>query len=380
MHISFLTTEYPHHKTGNGGGIGTSIKNLSYALLELKEQVTVFVISADRDEEFEDNGVHVIKLGKKHYPFATWFFYRKFLQRRINKYIVKNNIDIIEVPDWTGITAFMHLPCPVVMKFHGSDTYFCHLDKRPQKFKNKLLEKIAAQEADAYVGVSKFALDLSFSLLGVNTKKPSAVIYNGINVNQFAVMASTCSEKIILYFGTLIRKKGVLEIPSIFNIIIQEVPDAKLILIGGDSRDIITNSDSTWAMMKECFSENALKNVRYLGKMPYQQMEDYIHKSTICIFPSFAEAFPVSWLEAMSCGKAVVTSNIGWANELVANDVVGYTILPTDHKTYADAIIKLLLNPALCEEFGKKGRKKIEEHFSSSICAKDTVDFYKTLL
>ena len=45
----------------------------------------------------------------------------------------------IEAPDWTGITAFMRLKAPLVIRFHGSDTYFCHLEKTASKNKKLLV-------------------------------------------------------------------------------------------------------------------------------------------------------------------------------------------------------------------------------------------------
>ena len=56
----------------------------------------------------------------------------------------KENIDIVEAADWTGITAFMKFNCPLILRLHGSDTYFCHLEKRKLKIKarrGKLFKK-----------------------------------------------------------------------------------------------------------------------------------------------------------------------------------------------------------------------------------------------
>ena len=49
MKIGFLTSEYPHEKTGNFGGIGTSIKNLAFALSELGHEVVVLVYGQKQD-------------------------------------------------------------------------------------------------------------------------------------------------------------------------------------------------------------------------------------------------------------------------------------------------------------------------------------------
>jgi len=81
--------------------------------------------------------------------------------------------------------------------------------------------------------------------------------------------------------GTLIRKKGVLELPAIFSKVRKDFPDAKLVLIGGDSRDIKTNSDSTWQLVQNQFTKDELDKVEYLGKIPYNEVENYIKKANV---------------------------------------------------------------------------------------------------
>ena len=129
MHIAFLTSEYPHPKVSHAAGIGTSIKNLADALVNKGEQVTVFVYHQDTSEIMEDQGVTIHLIPKKTSPFFNWYFYRKKLQDYINTVIEIQKIDVIEAPDWTGITAFMKLTAPVVIKLHGSDAYFCKLEE-----------------------------------------------------------------------------------------------------------------------------------------------------------------------------------------------------------------------------------------------------------
>jgi hypothetical protein len=55
-------------------------------------------------------------------------------------------------------------------------------------------------------------------------------------------------------------------------------------------------------MMEELFTKEILK-VNYLGSVPYSEIKTYITQATVCVFPSFAEALPVSWIEAMAMEK-----------------------------------------------------------------------------
>ena len=135
MHIAFLTPEYPHPKVQHAAGIGTSIKNLVTALRKQNIRVSVFVYGQKEDLILEENGIKIHIISQKKYPLG-WLHYRKHLEYYLNNFIAADAIDLVEAPDWTGITAFMKLNAPLVIRFHGSDAYFCHLEKRKQKLKN----------------------------------------------------------------------------------------------------------------------------------------------------------------------------------------------------------------------------------------------------
>lgn len=154
MHIAFLTSEYPHELASRSAGIGASIKNITAGLVK-HARVSIFIYGQDKEVVIRENGVTLHFIKHKKFKFFSWFFHRKHLQNYINSYIAKEHITAIEVPDWTGISAFMNLKCPIVIKCHGSDTYFCALEKRKQKFKNYFLEKKALKSADYILSVSK---------------------------------------------------------------------------------------------------------------------------------------------------------------------------------------------------------------------------------
>ena len=268
--------------------------------------------------------------------------------------------------------------CPVVMRLHGSDTYFCYLDSRSVKWINKFHEKKALIKANGHLSVSKYTADVTNQLFHINKK--FTIIPNGINTNSFNTDYTFNDAKTILYFGGIIRKKGVLEIPHFFNQVIKKIPDAQLILIGQDMSDKLTRNASTFQMMQQLFSEEAGLNVKFLGSVPYQEIKQHIENATLCIFPSYAEALPVSWIEAMAMGKPVVASNVGWAKEVIDDGIDGFLVHPSQHSEYANKIIQLLQNEGLQKELGIKARKKIEQKFSMSILAEQSLLFYKSLI
>lgn len=383
MKIAFLTPEYPHPKTGSSGGIGTSIRNLAVGLLAEGCSVRVLVYGQKEDGIFDDNGIVIQQIQNVKFKGLSWFLTRKKLERIINQLHENQEIDLVEAPDWTGITSFIQpQKCPIVIRLNGSDTYFCHLDHRPVKWKNTFHERRALQKADGLLSVSQYTADVTNQVFGL--QKKFTIIPNSIDVDLFNVndnsKNNSSGKKTILYFGSLMRKKGLLELPFIFNEVVKGNPEAQLILIGKDVSDVISGNPSTWAMMQELFTAEALRNVRYLGSVPYPEIKKQIDLATVCVFPSFAEALPVSWIEAMAMQKAVVASNIGWATEIIDNGTDGFLVHPAAHNLYAERILELLESTALQKQLGTAARKKIVRRFSMGVVAKQSLLFYTALL
>lgn len=379
MKIAFLTPEFPHPKMGLSGGIGTSILNLSKGLTLIGHQVIVLVYGQKEDEVFEENDISYYKIRNIKLKGFSRLLTQKKIERLINNLVENHQLAIVEAADWTGITSYIKPKCPIVTRLHGSDTYFCHLDKRPVKLINKYHEKRALQHADALLSVSHYTAVVTKQLFGL--QKEFTIIPNSIDIDNFAFSdKAKMQENTILYFGSLIRKKGLLELPLIFNEVYKQNKQVKLILIGRDVSDIITGNTSTWAMMQSLFDKDALQNVDYIGSVPYNKIQHYISSATVCVFPTFAEALPVSWIEAMAMQKAIVASNIGWATEVIDDGVNGFLVHPKEHEIYAEKIVELLENEALRNQFGIAARKKVAQKFSNEVVAKQSADFYQQVI
>jgi len=380
MHIGFITSEYPHPKVKHAAGIATSIKNLAVALVKKGVTITVFVYHQIESDIIQDEGVEIHLIAKHSYKYFTWYFYRKYIEHYVNKIVIENNIDILEAADWTGITAFMRLKAPLVIRFHGSDAYFCKLDGRKQKFKNFMFEKLALKKASAYIAPTTFAGTQTQKIFGLNKAKIKTIHY-GLQLEHFEnEFPEIYNRNTILYIGTIIRKKGVLKLAEIFNKVITENTEVQLILIGGDSSDIETGESSTYKLMEAILSNDAKKHVNYLGKIPYQQVKEHIKKAHVCVYPSFAETLGMVTIESMAMQKPVVNTSIGWAQELIDDGTNGFLVHPSKTDDYASQIIKLLNNESLCNQIGKAARKKVELHFDIEKNAEINIDYFKTIL
>ncbi|MEI6864486.1 glycosyltransferase family 4 protein [Flavicella sp.] len=378
MNIAFITPEYPISSfSGNIGGIGTFTKTLAEQLIKNNCNATIFIHSQFNEEVITENGVEIHLVKKKVVKGITWYTNRRYFNKYVNKVVKQKNIQVIEAPEWTGFTAFMKFNCPLVIRLHGSDTYFCDLENRNVKVKNKFFEKKALTGADKIIGVSNFVAKKTQGLFKLNNDID--VIHNTIDTVLFTPNHQQVKSKTLLYFGTIIRKKGVLEIAKAFNKVIEKDKDVQLCLLGRDNVDIITEK-STLTIFRGLLSEKAKANFKYYEALPYQKVIKYIQRSDIVLLPSFAEAFPMTWLEAMALEKKLVTSNIGWAKELMIDGVTGFTVNPKDSNKFSEKILELLHDNTLASQMAINARNRIINEFDIQQSMVKNIVMYKSIL
>ncbi len=379
MKVAFLTSEYPNLNRVATGGIGTSIFNLANGLLSKGVAVVVLLYGQKEDGYFQKDGIDFYTIRKVAIKGLSWYFTRKKVARLINKLYSEKKIDIIEAPDWTGITAFMNLKVPLVIRFHGTDAYFCNLENRKQKPKNFLLEKRGILQGNAWVSPTLFAANLTKQIFGLEV--PVSVIPNGLRTEQFLNTDPDVFENgLILYIGTIIRKKGVFELAEIFKKVQQQNPNTRLILVGADASDIKANSPSTWTLIADTFDENTRDKVNYLGKVSYEEVQNLIKRAHVCVFPTFAETQGMVSIESMAMQKPVVNSNIGWANEIIIDGVSGFLVDPKNHQEFASKIIALLNDDNLRKTISIGARERVLDQFDMEKIAADNIKFYTSIL
>jgi starch synthase len=132
----------------------------------------------------------------------------------------------------------------------------------------------------------------------------------------------------------------------------------------------------------------------WIEKMVTKQetIQLYSHARVFCC-PSVYEPFGIINLEAMACRAPVVASSTGGIKEVVVDDKTGYlvpfdqdpvTSFPREPETFAKdlgaRINELLKDPEKCKRFGDAGRRRVEDIFSWTAIAHQTIDLYRRLV
>jgi len=126
-----------------------------------------------------------------------------------------------------------------------------------------------------------------------------------------------------------------------------------------------------------------LKNVTFLGKISQKEMIAFYHVCDIFVLPSIerTEAFGLVLLEAMACGKPVVSTNLATGVPFVnLHEKTGLVVPPRDPEALAQAINKLLNEPILREKYGKNGEERVEKEFTKETMIKKIFNLYREVL
>lgn len=123
--------------------------------------------------------------------------------------------------------------------------------------------------------------------------------------------------------------------------------------------------NSYLAVAGEFFAPNH-PNVRALGMVEQKDLRALLSSVDIYVTPTLADNFPYTVLESMACAKAVVASAVGGIPEQVEEGRTGFLVPAGDTIGIAQAISRLLEEPALVRKFGAAGRAKAEKEFGMS--------------
>lgn len=119
--------------------------------------------------------------------------------------------------------------------------------------------------------------------------------------------------------------------------------------------------------------------IRWLGAV--DRMPDVLQKVHVVCLPSLArEGLPRILLEAMSCGRPIVTTNVPGCKELVNNHQCGLLVPPGDSTALADALELLFNDVDSCNSMGRRGRVAVENIYSSNNVINSTLQTYSELM
>lgn len=120
---------------------------------------------------------------------------------------------------------------------------------------------------------------------------------------------------------------------------------------------------------------NLKGSVIFTGEFPRDMMPSYYNMCDVFVMPSFKEGLGFSVIEALSCEKPVVATNVGGIKDSVIDGITGLMVKPRDVDALAQSVIHILNNSSLANALKKNGRKHVIGNFEESVVSKKFIDF-----
>jgi glycosyltransferase involved in cell wall biosynthesis len=130
--------------------------------------------------------------------------------------------------------------------------------------------------------------------------------------------------------------------------------------------------------LKDLIVKQGLANVTFAGQM--EDVRPYLKAADVCLFTSENEASPISIWEAMSMGKAIVSTDVGSVSQHLHDGVSGYIVPAGDVALMVQRVETLLNDTALRSQFGKNARASAVHGLGIDLCAMKHAEFYRKIL
>ena len=206
----------------------------------------------------------------------------------------------------------------------------------------------------------------------LNNVKTEIIRGSGVDTNVFKKKNVTKVYDLIFH-SRLIYDKGILELIGA----IEELKKDNLVL----NVLILGNPDKqNRSSIKKEQINNWSKKKLILWKPKVKNVLPYIQKSKISILPSYREGLPKCLLEAASCARPIVATDVPGCREVVLHGKTGLLVKAKNKDSLVIALSKLLADSNLRKEMGEKGREMVLKEFSEDLISNQVSEVWRQVL
>ncbi len=196
----------------------------------------------------------------------------------------------------------------------------------------------------------------------------------GVDLNDYVYCDLPTGIPVVMLASRMLWDKGVGEFVRAANIIKEKGIVARFVLVG--EPDTENPSTVSTKQLNEWHKTGIVEWWGYCTDMP-----KILSQSTIVCLPTwYGEGVPKVLIEAMACGRPIVTTNMPGCKDLVVDQKNGLLVMPKDSIGLAESLSKLVLDRTLCQEMGVEGRRISEKEFSVKQVIGETLNVYDELL
>ena len=308
------------------------------------------------------------------FRYLFWIFAIHRLVRKLQPDILHGHG--VASAGWLGAMSGFH---PFLITAHGSDLLL--LEKRSRL--HRLLSSWALKKADYVICVSR-ELTNKAALLGVKQDRIETV-HLGVDTSVFSPSDETSNLRshldllpgpLVLSIRPISPVYRPLDLANAIPLVLKRFPHVHFAIFTFNS-DPVTLSQ----FQQQLINNQSSYAVQYIGSLKDDSIiAKYYRTVDICISIAESDGTPISVLEAMASGSALVVSNLSTIHDWIHNEQEGLVVPVGDVNTIADAIVRLLEDENLRKRLGQNAAEVIRDRGDTQYWTQRALSVYKKLI
>ncbi len=233
-----------------------------------------------------------------------------------------------------------------------------------QNYLTKYFRGLMIKKADIITAISSYLVEYAKK---INSRAEIVLIPNGVDLNKFKP-GNNHHSKTVITVSRLVKKNGVGDLIEAMVVVGNEIPDAKLTIIGdGPLRESLTFK------VKSLKLEN---NVKFLGEISNESIPEYLSMADVFVRPSLSEGLGTSFLEAMAAELPIIATPVGGIPDFLKDGETGLFCRIADSKDLAEKIVRILKDEQLREKIITNAKALVAEKYDWNIIARKFEEIY----
>ena len=254
----------------------------------------------------------------------------------------------------------------VILHVHGAQylVFYDEITKKKQKRVVEILKK-----SDMVIALSQDWKDKFDERFGLTN---CCVLENGIDMERLApaVCEPALHQNAFVTLGRLGQRKGTYDLIDAIDTTRKSVPNIKCYLAGDGDIEKVRDLVKTRKLEK---------NIKVVGWADFDKKLELLSSVSTVVLPSYNEGLPMSILEGMACGKAIVSTTVGAIPEVVDKEN-GILVTPGDVQALSEALVECTQNLDRMKKMSVANIAKIQNQFSMGVMHNQLSKYYESVL
>ncbi|WP_339655481.1 glycosyltransferase family 4 protein [uncultured Salegentibacter sp.] len=258
--------------------------------------------------------------------------------------------DIVLIDTYGAMNFYYaYLVAKTCQAYHVKYIPILHGGNLPERLSaTKKYSKSLFGKAKINIAPSKFLYDI-FKAEGFHNTK---IIPNAIQMENYPFKKREDFQPKLLWVRRFQKRYNPVMALEVLLLLKKDYPNAKLCMVGPDK-------DGTMKTCKKFAAKNQL-DIEFTGKLKKKAWAKLSKNYDFFINTTNIDNTPISVIEAMSLGLAVVSTNVGGMPVLIKNNDDGLLVPVNNAQNMAAEIDKLIKHPEKAQSLTENARKKVE--------------------